>query len=88
MLLPLARQSVTDKQRAPAGFGPLAIGLALSLMRVISIPVTNSSEPGAQHWRGAFAGGAIGGRLYRALAEPQRRRETELFDVNIALASS
>ena len=32
----------TDK-RAPAGFGPLAIGLALTLIHLISIPVTNTS---------------------------------------------
>jgi aquaporin Z len=29
--------------RAPAGFGPLAIGLALTLIHLISIPVTNTS---------------------------------------------
>lgn len=28
---------------APAGFGPLAIGLALTLIHLISIPVTNTS---------------------------------------------
>ncbi|WNN50946.1 aquaporin Z [Hafnia alvei] len=33
---------VTDK-RAPAGFAPLAIGLALTLIHLISIPVTNTS---------------------------------------------
>jgi aquaporin Z len=32
----------TDR-RAPAGFGPLAIGLALTLIHLISIPVTNTS---------------------------------------------
>ncbi len=30
-------------QRAPAGFAPLAIGLALTLIHLISIPVTNTS---------------------------------------------
>lgn len=30
-------------QRAPAGFGPIAIGLALTLIHLISIPVTNTS---------------------------------------------
>jgi aquaporin Z len=29
--------------RAPAGFAPLAIGLALTLIHLISIPVTNTS---------------------------------------------
>ncbi len=32
----------TDR-RAPVGFGPLAIGLALTLIHLISIPVTNTS---------------------------------------------
>jgi aquaporin Z len=32
----------TDK-RAPAGFAPIAIGLALALIHLISIPVTNTS---------------------------------------------
>ena len=32
----------TDK-RAPAGFAPLAIGLCLTLIHLISIPVTNTS---------------------------------------------
>jgi aquaporin Z len=33
---------VTDK-RAPAGFAPIAIGLALTLIHLISLPVTNTS---------------------------------------------
>ena len=32
----------TDR-RAPAGFAPLAIGLGLTLIHLISIPVTNTS---------------------------------------------
>jgi aquaporin Z len=32
----------TDR-RAPAGFAPLAIGLGLTLVHLISIPVTNTS---------------------------------------------
>ena len=32
----------TDK-RAPAGFAPIAIGLALTLIHLVSIPVTNTS---------------------------------------------
>jgi aquaporin Z len=34
--------SATDK-RAPVGFAPIAIGLGLSLIHLISIPVTNTS---------------------------------------------
>ena len=33
---------VTDR-RAPAGFAPLGIGLTLTLIHLISIPVTNTS---------------------------------------------
>ena len=29
--------------RAPAGFAPIAIGLALTLIHLISIPITNTS---------------------------------------------
>ncbi len=38
----LAILGVTDK-RAPAGFAPLSIGLALTLIHLISIPITNTS---------------------------------------------
>lgn len=38
----LVIHGATDR-RAPAGFGPLAIGLALTLIHLISIPVTNTS---------------------------------------------
>ncbi|EKS7765964.1 aquaporin Z [Edwardsiella piscicida] len=38
----LVIQGSTDK-RAPAGFAPLAIGLALTLIHLVSIPVTNTS---------------------------------------------
>ena len=43
--------------RAPAGFAPIAIGLCLTLIHLISIPVTNTSgQPGAQHGCGAVRG--------------------------------
>jgi aquaporin Z len=38
----LAIMGATDR-RAPAGFAPLAIGLTLTLIHLISIPVTNTS---------------------------------------------
>ncbi|GAB2562359.1 aquaporin Z [Dyella jejuensis] len=38
----LVIHGATDR-RAPAGFGPLAIGLTLTLIHLISIPVTNTS---------------------------------------------
>jgi len=47
----------TDK-RAPAGFAPIAIGLALTLIHLISIPVTNTSvNPARSTGVAIFAGG-------------------------------
>ena len=42
MFFLLVIMGATD-QRAPAGFAPIAIGLALTLIHLISIPVTNTS---------------------------------------------
>jgi aquaporin Z len=54
----LVIMGVTDTQRAPAGFAPLAIGLALTLIHLISIPVTNASvNPGRSTGVALFAGG-------------------------------
>jgi aquaporin Z len=47
----------TDK-RAPAGLAPIAIGLALTLIHLISIPVTNTSvNPARSTGPAIFAGG-------------------------------
>ena len=47
----------TDK-RAPAGFAPIAIGLALTLIHMISLPVTNTSvNPARSTGPAIFAGG-------------------------------
>jgi len=47
----------TDKQ-APSGFAPIAIGLALTLIHLISIPVTNTSvNPARSTGVALFAGG-------------------------------
>jgi aquaporin Z len=47
----------TDR-RAPAGFAPIAIGLALTLIHLISIPVTNTSvNPARSTGVAVFAGG-------------------------------
>ena len=44
-------------RRAPAGFAPIAIGLALTLIHLISIPVTNTSvNPARSTGVGLFAG--------------------------------
>jgi len=48
---------VTDS-RAPAGFAPLAIGLALTLIHLVSIPVTNTSvNPARSTGQAVFVGG-------------------------------
>ena len=47
----------TDK-RAPAGFAPIAIGLSLTLIHLISIPVTNTSvNPARSTGPALFVGG-------------------------------
>jgi aquaporin Z len=84
----LVIMGVTDAQRAAGGFAPLAIGLALTLVHLVSIPVTNASVNPARStgvalfvggwairqlwlfWVAPLIGGAAGGLLYRALAEP------------------
>lgn len=46
------------ERRAPQGFGPLAIGLALTLIHLISIPVTNTSvNPARSLGPAVFVGG-------------------------------
>jgi aquaporin Z len=45
-------------ERAPKGFAPIAIGLALTLIHLISIPVTNTSvNPARSTGVALFAGG-------------------------------
>ena len=54
----------TDK-RAPAGFAPIAIGLGLTLIHLISIPVTNTSvNPARSTGVAIFAGGWALGQLW------------------------
>jgi len=54
----------TDK-RAPAGFAPIAIGLALTLIHLISIPVTNTSvNPARSTGVALFVGGWAVGQLW------------------------
>ena len=50
---------------APVGFGPLAIGLALTLIHLISIPVTNTSvNPARSTGPAIFVGGAALSQLW------------------------
>jgi len=54
----------TDK-RAPAGFAPIAIGLGLTLIHLISIPVTNTSvNPARSTGPALFVGGWAIGQLW------------------------
>ena len=60
----------TDK-RAPQGFAPIAIGLGLTLIHLISIPVTNTSvNPARSTGVAFFAGGWALGQLWLFWAAP------------------
>lgn len=51
--------------KAPAGFAPIAIGLALTLIHLISIPVTNTSvNPARSTSQALFAGGGFIAQLW------------------------
>ena len=72
--------------KAPAGFAPIAIGFALCLIHLVSIPVTNTSVNPARStgpalfvggwalqqlwlfWVAPLIGGALGGLVYRLIA--------------------
>jgi len=57
MMFVFVIMGATDK-RAPAGFAPIAIGLCLTLIHLISIPVTNTSvNPARSTGVALFAGG-------------------------------
>ena len=54
----------TTSPRAPAGFAPLAIGLTLTLIHLVSIPVTNTSvnparSTGVALFQGSWALGQL-----------------------------
>ena len=57
--------------KAPAGFAPLAIGLALVLIHLISIPVTNTSvNPARSISQALFAGGDYLAQVWLFLVGP------------------
>ncbi|MDN6387815.1 MAG: aquaporin Z [Corynebacterium sp.] len=61
---------VTSK-KAPAGFAPLAIGLTLTLIHLISIPVSNTSVNPARSLGVAwFAGGDARGQVWLFILAP------------------
>ena len=55
----------STSSRAPAGFAPIAIGLGLTLIHLISIPVTNTSvNPARSTGVALFAGGGYVAQLW------------------------
>lgn len=99
----------TDAKRATSGFAPLAIGFALTLIHLISIPVTNTSVNPARStgvavfvggwaltqlwlfWVAPILGGALGGLLYRFVAEGEDTpplTSSELPDTAVAAATT
>lgn len=67
----LVIHGATDKH-APAGFAPIAIGLALTLIHLISIPL---GQPGAQHRGGNFPGRLGAAAAVAVLGHANRRRD-------------
>ncbi|MBM4460335.1 MAG: aquaporin Z [Chloroflexi bacterium] len=64
MMFLLVILGATDK-RAPQGFAPIAIGFCLTLIHLISIPVTNTSvNPARSTGVALFAGGWALGQLW------------------------
>lgn len=57
--------------RAPKGFAPIAIGLALTLVHLISIPVTNTSvNPARSFSQAVFTGGVAVEQLWLFVLAP------------------
>jgi aquaporin Z len=69
---------ITTDSRAPAGFAPLAIGIALALIHLISIPVTNTSANPPRSTGQALRVGATTGV---GAAEQRRTCDHELSKV-------
>ena len=66
----LVVMGATDK-RAPAGFAPLAIGLCLTLIHLISIPITNTSvNPARSTGQAIFVGDWALAQLWLFWAAP------------------
>ena len=71
----LVIHGATDKH-APAGFAPIAIGLALTLIHLISIPVTNTSvNPARSTGGGDFPGRLGAAAAVAVLGHADRRRD-------------
>ena len=71
--------------RAPAGFAPIAIGLGLTLIHLISIPVTNTSvNPARSTGPALFVGGWALAQLLALLGRTDRGRRARRRDVPLA----
>jgi glycerol uptake facilitator-like aquaporin len=64
-------QSGASDARAPKGFAPIAIGLGLTLIHLIGIPVTNLSVNPARSTGAAVAG--VAHSVFAAQPEPSAR---------------
>ena len=61
----------TTHRLAPGGFAPIAIGLGLTLIHLVSIPVTNTSvNPARSTGVALFAGSAVISQLWLFWAAP------------------
>lgn len=61
----------TTEGRAPAGFAPIAIGLTLTIIHLISIPITNTSvNPARSTSQALFVGGWALSQLWLFWAAP------------------
>jgi aquaporin Z len=70
MMFLLVILGATD-EKAPRGFAPIAIGLCLTLIHLISIPVTNTSvNPARSIGVALFAGGWALEQLWLFLVAP------------------
>jgi len=79
MMFLLVILGATDK-RAPAGMAPLAIGLCLTLIHLISIPVTNTSvNPARSTGVAVFVGGWAVAQLWLPGDRRRRRQEMNAF---------
>ena len=73
--------------RAPAGFAPLAIGLGLTLIHLISIPVTNTSVNPARSTGPALIVGGLGlAAAVDILGGADHRRDNRRRPLSLAVA--
>ena len=72
----------TTRVGSPAGTAPIAIGLALTLIHLISIPVTNTSvNPARSTSQAVFAGGDYIPQLWLFWVAPVDRRRARRADL-------